>query len=108
VDVVNRAPMLLRRDAIQRLGGIDNTFAPFQCDDVDLCLRTWKAGLQVGVYSTGFVRDVGMGGMRLFNAARLPEQAKKNWEIIYNRYANDVGKGYFETLVANARNAEQV
>ena len=108
VDVVNRAPMLLRRDAIQRLGGIDNTFAPFQCDDVDLCLRTWKAGLQVGIYSTGFVRDVGMGGMRLFNAGRLPEQAKKNWEIIYNRYGNDVGKGYFETLVANARNAEQV
>jgi GT2 family glycosyltransferase len=108
VDFVNRAPMLLRRDAIQRLGGIDNTFAPFQCDDVDLCLRTWKAGLQVGMYSTGFVRDVGMGGMRLFNAGSLPEQARKNWEIIYHRYGNDVGKGYFETQVANARNAEQV
>ena len=108
VDFVNRAPMLLRRTAIQRLGGIDNAFAPFQCDDVDLCLRAWKAGLQVGIYPTGFVRDVGVGGMRLFNADRQPEQAKKNWRIIYDRYANDVGDGYFAAQVANARNAAQV
>jgi glycosyltransferase involved in cell wall biosynthesis len=106
VDTVNRAPILLRREAIQRLGGIDNTFAPFQCDDVDLCLHAWKAGLQVGLYSTGFVRDVGMGGMRLFNAERLPEQAKKNWKIIYDRYGTDVADGYFTTQVANARHSE--
>jgi len=108
VDIVNRAPMLLRRAAIQGLGGIDNAFAPFQCDDVDLCLRAWKAGLQVGVYPTGFIRDVGVGGMRLFNAERIPAQAKKNWGIIYDRYANDVGDGYFAAQVANARSLAQV
>jgi glycosyltransferase involved in cell wall biosynthesis len=108
VDTVNRAPILLRRETIQRLGGIDNAFAPYQCDDVDLCLRAWKAGLQVGLYSTEFVRDVGMGGMRIFNADELPEQAKKNWKIIYERYGNDVGNGFFASVVANARNSECV
>jgi glycosyltransferase involved in cell wall biosynthesis len=108
VDTVNRAPIVLRRKAIQELGGIDNTFAPYQCDDVDLCLRAWKAGLQVGLYSTEFVRDVGMGGMRIFNAEQLPEQAKKNWKIIYERYGNDVGSGFFASVVANARRSERV
>src|SRR5579863_451951 len=108
VDTVNRAPIILRRATIQQLGGIDNTFAPYQCDDVDLCLRAWKAGLQVGLYSTDFVRDVGMGGMRIFNADKLPEQARKNWKIIYDRYGNDVSNGHFAALVANARNSAQV
>jgi GT2 family glycosyltransferase len=44
VDVVNRAPMFVRRSAIRAIGGIDQVFAPFQCDDVDMCLRIWKAG----------------------------------------------------------------
>jgi glycosyltransferase involved in cell wall biosynthesis len=108
VDSVNRAPIVLRRAAIQQLGGIDNTFAPYQCDDVDLCLRAWKAGLQVGLYSTDFVRDVGMGGMRIFNADKLPEQARKNWKIIYDRYGNDVSNGHFAALVARARNSAQL
>ncbi len=108
VDTVNRAPIILRKATIQQLGGIDNTFAPYQCDDVDLCLRAWKAGLQVGLYSTDFVRDVGMGGMRIFNADKLPEQARKNWRIIYDRYGNDVGNGRFAALVADARNSVQV
>jgi glycosyltransferase involved in cell wall biosynthesis len=103
VDAVNRAPMLLKREVIQHLGGIDNAFAPFQCDDIDICLRAWKAGFQVGVYYTEFVRDVGLGGMRLFNAERVPEQAKTNWRIIYDRYGNDVADGYFSALVADAR-----
>lgn len=108
VDVVNRAPMLLRRRAVQQLGGIDNTFAPFQCDDVDLCLRAWKAGLQVGLYSTGFLRDVGMGGMRLFNPGAVPVQAQKNWKIIYDRYHADIANGVFADLVAEARGSLQL
>ncbi len=108
VDVVNRAPMLLRRRAVQQLGGIDNTFAPFQCDDVDLCLRAWKAGLQVGLYSTAFLRDVGMGGMRLFNAGTVPVQARKNWQIIYDRYHADIANGVFTDLVAEARGSLQL
>jgi hypothetical protein len=75
---------------------------------VDLCLRAWKAGLQVGLYATEFVRDVGMGGMRIFNAEQLPEQAKKNWKIIYDRYGNDVGSGFFASVVADARRSERV
>lgn len=108
IDTVNRAPMLLRRDAILRLGGIDNSFAPVLCDDADLCLRAWKKGLQVGLYHAEFVRDVGVGGMRLFNADSTPAQAGKNWRIIYDRYADDIASGRIAALVAEARDSEEV
>jgi glycosyltransferase involved in cell wall biosynthesis len=107
VEVVNRAPVLLRRQTIQQLGGIDNAFAPFQCDDVDLCLRAWKAGYQVGLYATAFVRDVGMGGMRLFNPDKMGPQSRKNWRIIYDRYGKDIADGYFAARVAEASNPQR-
>jgi hypothetical protein len=108
MEVVNRAPVLLRRQTIQQLGGIDNAFAPFQCDDVDLCLRAWKAEYQVGLYATAFVRDVGMGGMRLFNPDKMGPQSRKNWRIIYDRYGKDIANGYFAARVAEASNPQPV
>ncbi len=103
VEVVNRAPMFVLRSALASLGGIDQVFAPFQCDDVDLCLRAWRAGYQVGLYQTDFVRDVGVGGMRLFNADAVPRQAVKNWRLIYERYGDEIALGQFAERVRQAR-----
>ena len=106
VDTVNRAPIILRRKAIQELGGIDNTFAPYQCDDVDLCLRAWKAGLQVGLYSTEFVRDVGMGGMRIFNAETNYPSRPKRTESFTN--GTETMLSGFASVVTDARRSERV
>ena len=55
VPHVNRAPMWLNRSLfLEKLKHIDFDFAPFQFDDVELCLRTWLNGCQVGWYKTGF------------------------------------------------------
>lgn len=102
VEVVNRAPMWIRKSYVLELGGIDQAFAPFQCDDVDLCLRAWLGGYQVGLYSTDFIRDVGMGGMRLFNAEAVPLQARKNWAMVYRRYGDQIARGAFSEMVAAA------
>ncbi len=102
VQTVNRAPMWVRRSAVQKLGGIDQAFAPFQCDDVDLCLRAWLGGFQVGLYTTDFIRDVGLGGMRLFNTDVVPPQARKNWALIYRRYGSQIEAGLFDRLVDSA------
>jgi FkbM family methyltransferase len=52
---VNRAPMWIRREQFQeKVGCIDPSFAPFQCDDYDICYRCWLAGLKVGWYPAGF------------------------------------------------------
>ncbi|MGA7675045.1 MAG: glycosyltransferase [Rhizomicrobium sp.] len=103
IEVINRAPMFVRRSALSVLGGIDQVFAPFQCDDVDLCLKAWLGGFQVGLYHAPFVHDVGMGGMRLFNAERIPVQAERNWRIIAERYGARIATGEIASLVAKAR-----
>ena len=55
VEHVNRAPMWIRRDYyLNKLGGADQSFAPFQFDDTELCLRAWTVGLQVGWYPARF------------------------------------------------------
>jgi glycosyltransferase involved in cell wall biosynthesis len=105
VEVVNRAPMILRKEAWRALGGIDQTFAPFQCDDVDICLRAWQSGLRVGLMHTDFVRDIGVGGMRLFNAEKVSGQAVKNWSIIRDRYLDPIASGWFAEQVAAAGKA---
>lgn len=104
-DVVNRAPMFIRKSAFRALGGNDQIFAPFQCDDVDLCLRAWLAGYRVGLMPCDFVRDVGVGGMRVFNADKVPAQALKNWTIIADRYATMIGDGVFTRQVDQLNDA---
>ncbi|MCL1467698.1 glycosyltransferase family 2 protein [Argonema galeatum] len=100
--VVNRAPTILRREAFLKIGGINQEYAPFQCDDVDACLRAWLAGYQVGLYTCPFSRDVGRGGMRVFNSEKVPAQATKNWQKIYATYSLNIADGSLENLVQNA------
>lgn len=65
VHAVNRAPMLLNKKLfIEHLEHIDFSFAPFQCDDCELCLRAWLYGLKVGWYNAGF-KSMVAGGMRI-------------------------------------------
>jgi len=46
VDWVSGAAMLVRRDLIERIGGLDERFWAY-CEDVDLCWRAWQVGYKV-------------------------------------------------------------
>jgi GT2 family glycosyltransferase len=88
VDTVNRAPMLLRRQAMLELGGIDQRYAPFQCDDADLCIRAWKNAWQVAFYDSHFAHFTTEGGMREFNQDAVTRQADANWKRLYELHEN--------------------
>lgn len=100
--VVNRAPTFIRRALFLELGGINQEFAPFQCDDADASIRAWLAGYQVGLYHCDFQRDVGTGGMRLFNQEKISVQAAKNWGKIYTKYADLIADGSLQKRVDEA------
>ena len=92
VHSVNRAPMLLDRDLFLRhLGHIDFSFAPFQCDDCELCLRAWLSGLKVGWYDAGF-ESMLAGGMRIWNKGLTGFQEIKNRGKLYEMYKDRVNE----------------
>lgn len=86
VHSVNRAPMLLNKKLfLDHLEHIDFSFAPFQCDDCELCLRAWLCGLKVGWYNAGF-KSMIAGGMRIWNKGLMGFQEIKNRGRLYEMY----------------------
>lgn len=54
VDWVAGLFMAMRRDTFDRLGGFDTRYHMY-CEDVDLCLRAWNAGLAVRVVPASWI-----------------------------------------------------
>ncbi|MCD8194093.1 MAG: glycosyltransferase family 2 protein [Tannerellaceae bacterium] len=78
VHHVNRAPMWINKSLFTgKLKGIDHSFAPFQYDDYELCLRAWLEGLTVGWYNAHF-KSLSPGGMRIWNNSFTAEQCERN------------------------------
>lgn len=99
---VNRAPVFLRREAFICSGGINQKYAPYQCDDVDSSIQAWLQGFEVGLYSCGFQRGLGQQGMKLYNSQTRGQVMGKNWQTIYEQYYEVIASGYLETLVEHA------
>jgi hypothetical protein len=57
-DWVSGACMLLRRSALEELGGLDEGFFLY-CEDTDLCLRMWEAGHAVRFEPRAEIHHVG-------------------------------------------------
>ena len=101
VHSVNRAPMIIDRNLFDKyLKHIDFSFAPFQFDDTELCLRAWLSGLKVGWYNAGFTSLVA-GGMRIWNNKLTQEQVERNSRLLHKMYGNLVAA--LNQLVSCAR-----
>jgi len=101
---INRGPMWVRRTPFIEQVGIDQSFAPFQCDDVDSCLRAWKAGWRVGLYDAAF-QKFGESGMKLFNSQRIAEQSALHWAMVYQRHGISIQDGTLPMLVQDANDS---
>ena len=99
---VNRAPTFLRRKPFLELGGINQDYAPFQCDDDEASVRAWLARYQVGLYPCPFVRNVGEGGMRIFNSERVDKQTAINSKKFYEAYAPIIASGELQNMIDRA------
>lgn len=99
---VNRAPTFLRRKQFLEIGGINQDYAPFQFDDDEVSVRAWLAGYQVGLYFCPFVRNVGSGGMRIFNSDRVKKQSIMNGNRFYDAYAPIINSGELQNMINGA------
>lgn len=101
VPAVNRAPMFINRSLfMQHLRDIPFSFAPFQYDDYEICLRAWLCGLQVGSYSANF-KSLSAGGMRLWNGAFTQEQMRRNGPQLYYAFRDKMNEIYRNIETAN-------
>jgi len=92
VHSVNRAPMIIHKPLyMEHLKHIEFSFAPFQCDDTELCLRAWLLGLKVGWYNANF-HSLMAGGMRIWNNEFTGFQERKNRGKLYEMYAGSKDK----------------
>lgn len=86
VHQVDRAPMWLNKTLFEeKLRHIDFSFAPFQFDDCELCLRAWLNDLSVGWYDAKFT-SLSAGGMRIWNSSFAGTQCRKNAAKLYEMY----------------------
>ncbi|MDB4926956.1 glycosyltransferase family A protein [Mucilaginibacter sp.] len=101
-QVVIRAPMWVNRQLfIDNIKHIDQTFAPFQWDDAEVCLRAYSLGLKVGWYRTNFrIGGSALGGMRIWNTDLIHRQDEVNANKIYALYSNKFQK--FQTIIDKA------
>jgi O-antigen biosynthesis protein len=47
VDYCSAAFLMTRREAFQKLGGLDTAFSPGYFEDVDYCVRLWRSGWRI-------------------------------------------------------------
>ena len=90
-DTVNRGPLLIRRDRMEKLNYFDEAFAPQNMDDHDLCCRAHKEfGWVAGCYWIDFINDPEWASTKTHDASRVPswlyEAQQKNTRIIWNRH----------------------
>ena len=77
VDWVSGCAMLIRRDAIDKIGALDERFYMY-CEDVDICQRVWDAGREV-VYVPEAVVTHAIGRSSDKNADKMIVEFHKSW-----------------------------
>lgn len=93
VDQVNRAPMFVRRECYEEVGRFDESFAPFQCDDKEFCIRAWKAGWQVALYPSRAQMNCFPGGMRRLAMECRMAQSHRNHLRLYELHGDFISSG---------------
>ena len=87
---VNRGPLMIDREDLEKLGYLDEAFAPQDMDDHDLCYRAYKElGKVVGAYWIDYQSDDAWGGTRAEFGRPAPWLLKahhKNTKIMYDRH----------------------
>jgi len=88
-DTVNRGPLLIRHDILQKVNYLDEYFAPQDMDDHDLSYRVYKqTGLMAGCYWLDIISEHSWGGTRVNGgpAPWLLKSQHKNMKIVWNRH----------------------
>ena len=89
--------LLMRREVLDAIGGLDERFGPGNFEDDDLCIRARLAGFHVRVAQDAFVHHV---GSQTFKGARIDyrKSMQRNWDLFRTKWqlgaAASLERGY--------------
>jgi len=92
----NRGPLMINHEDLIKLNYFDETFAPLDMDDHDLCFRAKKKlNKIVGCYWIDFISDFRWGGTHTSTGHKpwFYESNHKNTKILWNRHSNLINEG---------------
>jgi glycosyltransferase involved in cell wall biosynthesis len=90
---VNRGPLAINYNDFKNLGFFDETFAPLDMDDHDLCFRMSETlNKVVGCYLIDYISEPNWGGTRINGkpAAWQLEANQKNTRIVFERHVEKI------------------
>jgi glycosyltransferase involved in cell wall biosynthesis len=84
---VNRGPLMLRRDLLLQLGYLDEAFAPFELDDLDLCCRAFKTWGLKSASRPLYYKEIGGSKATSSISSEMSERCiRKNTALIKDRH----------------------
>ena len=84
---INRGPLMLRMDHVEKLGFFDPEFAPFELDDADYCLRASKClDAKFFVFPIGYVEVNGSKKTNELSSERSKMAIIKNSRLLKERH----------------------
>ena len=86
VDFVSGLFLLVRRDLLLQLGGLDTDFSPAYYEDTDLCVRVWKSGHRVVYDPSVVIVHLEYGSSRNPDAPRA--LMRRNRDIFLSKHRN--------------------
>lgn len=90
-DVVNRGPLMLKQERAEKLGYLDEAFAPYTYDDHDICYRAFRDyGWVCGSYVVDYRSDLEWGTTRQKNGGIFKQAITKNERMIMDRHRSAI------------------
>lgn len=95
-DILTFFNVMIKKEVIDKVGGLDERFGLGGQDDADYCIRARKAGFEVGIARDVFIYHYGSATFREeFNndAPKSREFAKERVNILRDKHRNTVDDG---------------
>ena len=95
-DILTFFNVMIKKEVIDKIGGLDERFGLGGQDDADYCIRARKEGFKVGIARDVFIYHYGSATFRKeFNndAPKSHEFAKERVDILRDKYRNTIDDG---------------
>ncbi|KKS98622.1 MAG: type 11 methyltransferase [Candidatus Gottesmanbacteria bacterium GW2011_GWA2_43_14] len=96
-DACMRGPLILRKSFLEKYGYLDESYAPYYMDDIDLCFRAKSEGFKVFAFLSDTINTSGSISVYQGDKWKIWEKViKENPERFYSRWQPSKIKDYLK------------